>query len=138
MKLSQIGQAVTATECERANGKGSRKGSTTYNFVAPKVQLQRDHEQINAANSNNTITENYSNAATALNADGSPVLTEALRAMPAFMVGATYSMRTRMPQSTNTFAYANGTRFVINSSDWRDVAKLEFPLFSGRLLILVS
>jgi len=137
MKCLQIGQAVAATEWKRAIGTGSRGGSTTYNFVAPKVQLQRDYAQINNAdNSNSTIAETYS--ATAVSADGSQVLTDGLPAMPAFMDVTTYSMPTRMPQSTDTFADANSTRFVINSSDWCDVAKLEFPLFSGRLLILVS
>ena len=42
------------------------------------------------------------------------------------------------PQSTNTYTRVNGTTVVISGTGWSDVAALEFPLFSGRLLILVS
>jgi hypothetical protein len=42
------------------------------------------------------------------------------------------------PQSTNTFTCVNGTTVVISGTGWSDVATLEFPLFSGRLSILVS
>jgi len=42
------------------------------------------------------------------------------------------------PQSTNTFTDVNGTAVVISGTGWSDVATLEFPLFSGRLSILVS
>jgi len=42
------------------------------------------------------------------------------------------------PQSTNTFTHVNGTIVVISGTGWSDVTTLEFPLFSGRLSILVS
>ena len=42
------------------------------------------------------------------------------------------------PQSTNTFTRVNGTTVVISGTGWGDVATLEFPLFSGRISILVS
>jgi hypothetical protein len=42
------------------------------------------------------------------------------------------------PQSTDTLTHANGATPVITGTDWSAVATLEFPLFSGRLLILVS
>jgi hypothetical protein len=42
------------------------------------------------------------------------------------------------PQSADTLAHANGATHVISGTDWSDVATMEFPLFSGRLSILVS
>jgi hypothetical protein len=42
------------------------------------------------------------------------------------------------PESTSTFTDVNGRTVAIRGAGWSDVATLEFPLFSGRLSILVA
>jgi hypothetical protein len=41
------------------------------------------------------------------------------------------------PQSADTFTQANGTTLVITGTDGIDVAMLAFPLFSGRLSLVI-
>ncbi len=41
------------------------------------------------------------------------------------------------PQRMNTFTHADGTTLAFTGTDWMNVATVEFPLFSGRLSILI-
>jgi len=97
---------------DTTRGKGGNKDTSvpsSYIFAAPQGDLQR---------------KTYSNAATAAEAESLTV--------PAGTFAAP------KPHSTDTFTHADGTTRIISGTDWMDVATLEFPLFSGRLSILIS
>ena len=41
------------------------------------------------------------------------------------------------PQGTDTFAHAHGATLAVTGTDWMNVATVEFPVFSGRLSIVI-
>jgi hypothetical protein len=91
---------------------------TTYDFIAPQVNSQRNYSQTIVDNSNNTIDETISETVTAVNSDGSYVVLSEDPSHNSIVVnGTTYSVPTETINVNNfgqdtsySFTAANGTQ----------------------------
>jgi len=75
---------------------------SSYNFIAPAVGFERNYRETSVDNDNNTITQTYSLAVTAVNSDGSyVVLQEDTTGSTPVVNGTTYSIPTETIEVNN-------------------------------------
>jgi hypothetical protein len=105
MKLSNLGAAaamvVLVTACDGDNGNGSMP--TSYNFVTPTANAQRNYQETIIDNVGNTIVETYSQTVTTVNSDGSyVVLQEDTTGNAIIEDGTTYTIPTETINVNNS------------------------------------
>jgi hypothetical protein len=95
MKYSKLGAATALTALATAcGGGGNDSPQTTYNYVAPQVNFQRNYSETLIDNSDNTINESFAQTVTDVNSDGSYVLLQDPSSTSVVVDGTTYSIAT--------------------------------------------
>ena len=101
-------------------GGGGTAAPTSYQYVAPQVNSQRDYSQVLVDNDNNTINETITETVTTVNSDGSYVYTSADPTQNSVVVnGTTYTVPTETVNVNNngqdtSYSYAGSSGSTID------------------------
>jgi len=140
MKLSNLGAvAATAALISACSGdNGSSSMPTSYDFVTPMANAQRNYQETIVDNVGNTIVETYSQTVTTVNSDGSYVLLQDDTTGNAIIEdGTTYTIPTETINVNNngqqtTYSYVNTSGATVDCTYAPHGPSPDFPLTVGQ------